>query len=95
MSVSIKQPLVPPANTNFDWKNSDMCRLILCRYKRTNIAHTVMRVGIEHYISFGHSYNDANSEVKIECVQNMGWLNTHVDFVRYYDGCDQLVLIGS
>ena len=94
MSVSIKQPalLVP---SKFDWTQCDKNRLILCRYKTSGIAHTIMRVGEESYISFGHAHDNVNSEIKIEHVLNVGWLNGYVEFVRYYDQCDQLVLIGS
>lgn len=95
MSVSIKQPQLSVVNQNFNWKDCDKCRLILCRYKNTGLAHTVMRVGNDHYVSIGRSYNDTNAEVKIECIHNPGWMEAHVEFIRYYDDCDQLVLVGS
>lgn len=94
MSVSIKQPGLS-GKSNFDWAECDRNRLILCRYKTSGIPHTVLRVGLESFISFGHTHDNANSETKIENVLNVGWLNGYVEFVRYYEADDQLVLSGS
>lgn len=93
-SFQSTQPNVVVKSPNLDWSQVDVYRLILAKYKGTTHSVTMMRIsGASQFIMIGCHPN--GGEERIEPVTNVSWIKQNLDFVRYYEADDQLVLSGS
>lgn len=88
MTMRNTQPNLLIKPNPITWGNLDPYRLILAKYKGSEVAITLMRqAGSGLFIMFG--------ETKIEPITNHDWIRKNLDFVRYYEPTDKLELSGS
>lgn len=87
MTMRNTQPSINNTPPSVNWLNLDPYRLVLVKYKHTDLATTLMRTGGGIFILYG--------ETKIEPVANVDWIRQNLEFIRYYEPTDKLELSGS